>query len=99
MSFTREDVRDSVKRAGDEHWQRLVDHHEDAYPASPPTPGEVCRREAARLDDLGLADAEDWELVETRIEPSGSEVEVVHVLRFRPLDLRLRTEPYEGYGG
>lgn len=99
MSFSREDVRDSVKRAGDEHWQRLVDHHEDAYPASPPTPGEVCRQEAARLDEMGLGDADDWELVETRVEEAGSAVSLEHVVRYRPLELRLRTEPYVGYGG
>lgn len=99
MALSREDVRASVKRAGEEHWQRLVDHHEDAYPASPPTPGEVCRREAARLDELGLGGSEDWELLETRIEVAGSELSVEHVVRFVPLDLRLRTEPHVGYGG
>lgn len=99
MPLSREDVRDSVKRAGDEHWQRLVDHHEDAYPASPPTPGEVCRQEAARLDGMGLGDSDDWELVETRVGTAGSEVSVEHVVRYRPLDLRLRTELFVGYGG
>ena len=99
MSYSRDDVRDAVKRAGDEHWQRLIDHHEDAYPASPPTPGEVCRLEAERLNETGLGDAEDWELVETRVEAAGSEVRLVHVLRFVPLDLRLLTEPHVGYGG
>lgn len=99
MGYSREDVRESVKRAGDHHWQRLVEHHEDAYPASPPTPGEVCRREAARLDDTGLGDAGDFELEETRVERVEGEVRVEHVLRYRPLDLRLRTEPFTGYGG
>lgn len=99
MSYSREDVRASIERAGDEHWQRLVAHHEDAYPASPPTPGEVCRREAARLEELGIGDSEDWDLLETRIEAVGSEVSVEHLVRYRPLDLRLRTEPHVGYGG
>lgn len=99
MGYSREDLRDSVERAGDEHWRRLVQHHEDAYPASPPTPGEVCRREAERLNELGLGGAEDWELEETRVEREGSEVRLEHLLRFRPLDLRLRTEPFVGYGG
>lgn len=99
MGFGREDVRASVERAGEEHWRRLVEHHEDAYPASPPTPGEVCRREAERLDAMGVGEGDDWELEETRVERSDSEVELVHVLRYRPLDLRLRTEPHVGYGG
>lgn len=99
MAYERDDVREAVQRAGDEHWRRLVKHHEDAYPASPPTPGEVCRQEAERLNGLGLGDDEDWELLETRVERSDSEVSLVHVVRFRPLDLRLHTEPYVGYGG
>jgi hypothetical protein len=99
MGLSREDVRASVERAGDEHWQRLVEHHEDAYPDSPPTPGEVCRREAERLNEAGLGDADDWELVETRVERSGDEVRLEHVVRCLPLDLRLRTEPFTGYGG
>ncbi len=46
MPFTRESVRESVERAGDDHWRALKEHHEDAYPASRPTPGDVCRAEA-----------------------------------------------------
>lgn len=98
MGYDREDVKASVKRAGDDHWQRLVDHHEDAYPASPPTPGEVCRREGQRLGELGF-DGDDWELEETRVEPSGSEVTLVHVLRHRRRDEERTTEPFTGYGG
>jgi hypothetical protein len=41
MAYTREQVREAVERAGDEHWQALIRHHEDAYPASRPTPGDV----------------------------------------------------------
>src|SRR3989442_147099 len=47
MPFTREDIRESVERAGDAHWKALRDHHEDAYPASRPTP--------ARLLDVGCS--------------------------------------------
>ena len=54
MAFTREQIRDSIERAGDEHWQALIQHHTDAYPESNPTPGDVARAEAARLNDLGL---------------------------------------------
>jgi hypothetical protein len=32
MAFTSEEIRDSFRRAGDEHWQALIRHHEDAYP-------------------------------------------------------------------
>lgn len=99
MPYSREDVRDAVKRAGDEHWSRLVHHHEDAYPASPPTPGEVCRREARRLDAMGLGGSDDWELLETRVEETDEELRIVHVVRHVPLDLRLMTEPHVGYGG
>jgi hypothetical protein len=34
MAFTREQIRDSIERAGDEHWQSLIQHHTDAYPES-----------------------------------------------------------------
>ena len=50
------DVREAIERAGDEHWQALIDFHEDAYPASRPTPGDICRAEAERLNALGLGD-------------------------------------------
>ena len=43
MALTREDIRDSIERAGDEHWQALVRHHTDAYLESRPTPGDVAR--------------------------------------------------------
>jgi hypothetical protein len=41
MALTREDVRASVERAGDEHWQALIAHHEDAYPASSTSPSAM----------------------------------------------------------
>ncbi len=98
MALTREDLRAAVERAGDEHWRALVRHHEDAYPASRPTPGDVARREAERLNGLGLGDSEDFELLETRVERvAGDAVRLTHVFRHRPLDLRLLTEPYTGY--
>ena len=87
MAYTREQIREAVERAGDEHWQALIRHHEDAYPASRPTPGDVCRAEAERLNALGLG---DLELVETRVERTDSTVRIVHVFE---------TEPFEGYGG
>jgi hypothetical protein len=86
MALTRADVRAAVERAGDEHWQALIRHHEDAYPESRPTPGDVCRAEAERLNELGLG---DLTLVETRVERTDSTVRLVHVFE---------TEPFEGYG-
>jgi hypothetical protein len=99
MAFTRAQVRESVERAGDEHWQALIRHHEDAYPASRPTPGDVCRAEAERLNQLGLGDAEQLTLVETRVERTDSTIRVVHLLEYGPQKARLLTEAFEGYGG
>ena len=97
MAYTRSDIREAVERAGDEHWQALIRHHEDAYPASRPTPGDVCRAEAERLNQLGLGDAEELSLVETRVERTNSAIRVVHVFEYGPHNARLLTEPFEGY--
>ena len=97
MAYTRAQVRDAVERAGDDHWQALIRHHEEAYPASRPTPGDVCRAEADRLNQLGLGDAE-LALVETRIERLDSTVRIVHLFEYGPHKARLLTEPFEGYG-
>jgi len=97
MPFTRDEIRDSVERAGDEHWKALRDHHEDAYPNPKPTPGDVCRGEAERLNGMGLGDAPDFDLVETRVERAGDEVRLTHVFLYRPLNIRLLTEPFQGY--
>jgi hypothetical protein len=96
MAYTRAQVREAVERAGDEHWQALIRHHEDAYPASRPTPGDVCRAEAERLNQLGL---EGLTLVETRVERTESTVRVVHLFEYGSQKARLLTEPFEGYGG
>ncbi len=97
MPYTREALRDSFERGGDAHWRSLVQHHEDAYPASRPTPGHVCRAEADRLNALGLGDTVDFELIESRAERLDSALRITHVLHHRPLDLRLLTEPFTGY--
>ena len=98
MAFTRDDIRASVERAGDAHWRALVDHHEDAYPASRPTPGDVCRAEADRLNGLGLGAAAEFELLESRVERVGeAEVRLTHVFRYKPLNLRLLLEPFTNY--
>ena len=98
MPFTRDDIRDSVERAGDEHWKALRDHHEDAYPNPKPIPGDVSKGEAERLNGLGLGDAKDFELLETRVERVGGEVRLTHVFRYKPLNIRLLTEPFQDYG-
>ena len=98
MPYTRDDIRDAVNRAGDAHMQALRLHHEEAYPASRPTPGDVCRNEAERLNALGLGGAEEFELLETRVERLEAEVSLSHLVRYRPLGVRLLTEPYRNYG-
>jgi hypothetical protein len=97
MPFTRDDIRDSVERAGDEHWQALRRHHEDAYPNPRPTPGDVCKAEAARLNALGLGDAPDFELLESRVERVADAVRLTHVFEYKPLKVRLLTEPFVDY--
>jgi hypothetical protein len=46
---------------------------------------------------LGLADAKDFELVETRVERVGEEVRLTHVFRYKPLGVPLLTEPFQNY--
>jgi hypothetical protein len=97
MAFTRSQLRDSFERAGDEHWQALVRHHEDAYPESRPTPGDVAKAEAERLNGLGLGDNDDVELVESRVERVDGAVRITHVFEDRSKDARFETEPFTGY--
>lgn len=98
MALTREVIRESVERAGDEHWRALIAHHEEQYPASPPTPGDVCRREAERLNALGLGNDSELELVESRVKRVGSEVELTHVFRHRATGELRTTDPFRDYG-
>jgi hypothetical protein len=98
MPLSREDVRAAVERAGDEHWRALVAHHEEAYPASRPTPGDVSRREAERLNEAGYGDASRWELLESRVRREGeTKVTIVHRLRDRQSDTIVETPPYTNY--
>jgi len=46
---------------------------------------------------MGLGDAQEFELVETRVERAGDEVRLTHVFLYRPLNIRLLTEPFQGY--
>lgn len=98
MPLTRERVREAVERAGDEHWQALIDFHEDAYPASRPTPGDICRAEAERLNGLGLGDDLELELVESRVERLDDSIRLVHVFQRKSTGERQETEPFENYG-
>ena len=97
MPFTREQIRASIERAGDEHWQALIRHHEDAYPESRPTPGDVARAEAERLNGLGLGDDPNVELVESRVEQVAPAVSITHVFEDREKGERFETEPFTGY--
>jgi hypothetical protein len=97
MPFTREQIRESVERAGDAHWQTLIRHHEDAYPASRPTPGDIARAEAERLNTMGLGDNPDLNLLETRVEQTPPSVRIIHIFEDRKKGTRFETEPYTGY--
>ncbi len=97
MAFTRQDIRESIERAGDEHWQTLVRHHTDAYPESNPTPGDVCRAEAERLNELGLGDDPNLELVESRVEDASPAVRITHVFQDKANGSRFETEPFTDY--
>jgi len=98
VPLTRERVREAVERAGDEHWQALKAVHEDAYPASRPTPGDICRAEAERLNSLGLGDDPDLSLVESRVERRNGTVRLTHVFQRKSTGQRQETEPFENYG-
>lgn len=97
MAFTRQDIREAIERAGVEHWDALVKHHTDAYPESNPTPGDVCRAEAARLNEMGLGDDPKLELVESRIERVPPAVRITHVFEDREKGSRFETDPFTGY--
>lgn len=97
MSFRRQDIRESIERAGDDHWEALVRHHTDVYPESNPTPGDVCRAEADRLNGLGVADDANFELVESRVERVPPAVRITHVFENRENGSRFETEPFTNY--
>ncbi len=97
MAFTRQDIRESIERAGDEHWETLVRHHTDAYPESNPTPGDVCRAEAERLNELGLGDDPNLELVESRVQDASPAVRITHVFQDKAKGSRFEIEPFTDY--
>ena len=97
MALTRQNIRDAIERAGDEHWDALVRHHTDIYPESNPTPGDVCRGEAERLNDAGLGKNPNLELVESRVERVPPAVRITHVFMDREKGTRFETEPFTNY--
>ena len=97
MPFTREQIRESIERAGDDLWQALFRHHEDAYPASRPTPGDIARGEAERLNQLGLSDQPNLRLIESRVEQLPTTVRITHVFEDQAKKTRFETEPFTGY--
>jgi hypothetical protein len=97
MPFSRQDIRESIERAGDEQWEALVRHHTDVYPESNPTPGDVCRAEADRLNRLRLADDANLELLETRVQRVPPAVRITHVFEDREKGSRFETEPFTNY--
>jgi hypothetical protein len=97
VALTRQQIRESIERAGDAHWEALVRHHTDAYPESNPTPGDVARAEAGRLNTLGLGDDPNLVLVESRVERVPPAVRITHVFEDREQGTRFETEPFTGY--
>ena len=97
MAYTREQIRSSIERAGDEHWQALIRHHTEAYPESNPTPGDVASAEAERLNGLGLGEDPNVELVESRVEAVPPAVRITHVFEDRAKGSRFETDPFTGY--
>lgn len=98
MPLTREQLRASFERAGDAHWGALIAHHEEAYPNPKPTPGEIAKGEAQRLNDAGFGDASKWELVESRVQrPTPSRVTITHRFRALPDGPEQETAPFTNY--
>ena len=97
MALGRDQIRESIERAGDEHWEALVHHHTDVYPESNPTPGDVCRAEAERLNQLGLGDKPGLELVQSRVERVPPAVRITHVFADRERGTQIETEPFTPY--
>jgi hypothetical protein len=97
MPLTRKDIRAAAERAGDSHWRALVAHHEEPYPRPTPTPGDICRSEADRLNALGLGTDPGFTLVETLVRRIGEEVELTHVYTLGSTSTRRRTEPFRNY--
>jgi hypothetical protein len=46
---------------------------------------------------MGLSDDPNFRLIETRVERLPSQLRLTHVFEYRPLGIRLQTEPFAGY--
>jgi hypothetical protein len=57
----------------------------------------VAKAEAERLNAMGLGNAPDLKLAESRVERLPSTLRITHVLEYAPLGIRLFTEPFTGY--
>ena len=97
MTLTRSQIRESIERAGDAHWEALVRHHTEVYPESNPTPGDVARAEAERLNALGLGDDANVKLIESRVERVPPAIRITHFFEERDTGTRFETEPFTGY--
>ena len=98
MPLTREQVRAAFERAGDAHWGALIAHHEEAYPESHPTPGDIAKAEAQRLNDAGFGDNTRYQLLESLVHrPTTSNVTITHRIRALPDGPVQDTEPFTNY--
>ncbi|MEO8032445.1 MAG: hypothetical protein ABJC74_03630 [Gemmatimonadota bacterium] len=98
MPLTRDQLRASFERAGDAHWGALIAHHEDAYPESRPTPGDIAKAEAQRLNDAGFGDSARFQLLESLVQrPTPSRVTITHRIRSLPDGPVQETEPFTNY--
>jgi len=57
----------------------------------------VCRAEAERLTQLGLGDAPDLKLLESRVERLERSLRITHLFGYGSQQTHLLTEPFEGY--
>ena len=98
MPLTRDQLRASFERAGDQHWDALIAHHEEAYPNPKPTPGDIAKAEAQRLNDAGYGDESRWRLIESRVQrPTPSSVTITHRFQTLPDGPAVETEPFTNY--
>jgi hypothetical protein len=98
VPLTRDQLRASFERAGDRHWGALIAHHEEAYPNPKPTPGDIAKAEAQRLNDAGYGDSGRWRLLESRVQrPTPSRVTITHRFQSLPDGSEIETEPFTNY--
>lgn len=98
MPLSRDDLRASFERAGDRHWGALIAHHEEAYPDPRPTPGDVSKGEALRLNEAGYGDSARYQLLESKVQrPTPSTVTLIHRIRNVADGSTFETEPYTNY--